>query len=425
MKQLAVYPPQDREGHFFTNEEIFRDQAVFQPLFAAILSTPVEIDTIAAISDLSHFINHVLYVECAQNFREDRLIRMADFIAMQILRLSALTKMETDRKILLFLSAVCHLGSIDLLHMMRTETFLDRETARAFFIDTPVKDISLKQYILHSNMEGRSQDQVQHYINDYLESEGHREYLRERIVSNLQDGSVLDLGSASGTLFEEIRRSSLASTDLVGVELSDQLFQVAVNKQIPNATFVNEDLMRFNFPAETFDNVVMCSTLHEIISFCGIESMGFLFNRIYSTLRHGGRLVISDGFKNDSTLGQLTITNPIKNILFRDFCKLRPDHEFFQAGNNRYISSLTSIFEFIHKSYYLDNWEHEVRENYYPISIDAYLLSLRSSGFTNISIAKYPEVDNLRDIYADYQIWGSNNRDLREQPCNLLLTATK
>ncbi len=274
-------------------------------------------------------------------------------------------------------------------------------------------------------MEGRSQDQVQHYINDYLESEEHRDYLRDRIVSNLQDGSVLDLGSASGTLFEEIRQSSISATDLVGVELSEQLFQVAVDKRIPNATFVNEDLMQFNFPYETFDNVVMCSTLHEIISFCGIGSMGVLFNRIYSTLKPGGRLVISDGFKNDSTLGYLTINNPIKNILFRDFCKLRPDHEFFRTGNNRYISNLTSIFEFIHKSYYLENWEHEVRENYYPISIDSYLLSLHSSGFQNIDITKYPEVDNLRDIYADYQIWGSNNRDLREQTCNLLLTATK
>lgn len=232
MPGFALCQRQDNPRYFYTHAEVIESQTVFSSLFAEILNTGVDQDSLEAISVLSHFINTALYTERAgmglnrsdlltrivtftrlergivlagtmldgrdldwkyesskldewlihmglkvekhpeghhiwsptiDPFRGDRIkvpcnayyqayklevldyprvAYLIEYMSGQLMQLAGKIKHEQDRKIILFLSAVCRLGYEDLISILENKRFLDRGSAK-LFIQGPANDIGI------------------------------------------------------------------------------------------------------------------------------------------------------------------------------------------------------------------------------------------------------------------------------------------
>jgi ubiquinone/menaquinone biosynthesis C-methylase UbiE len=250
-----------------------------------------------------------------------------------------------------------------------------------------------------------------------LDGKGHRRFLNEIIIKHIKGQRVLDLGCGTATLFEELISNNRNFSSLVGVEYSKEIADRARSKNIRNTEIVNSDITQFSFKDGVFDTVVMTSIIHEIVSFYSLEILGTLLRKAYQSLSLGGKMIIYDGFRNDDIVVKLEIKSKSKTELLREYISMRPEVIFHKAG--------TSILDFVHKCYYLDNWEHELKEQYYPLSLESYFLALYSAGFSTIKTHYFPEKENLLQIRKDFSITSFSGTSLGTTHCNCLFIAEK
>ncbi|MCR4326897.1 MAG: class I SAM-dependent methyltransferase [Candidatus Roizmanbacteria bacterium] len=270
----------------------------------------------------------------------------------------------------------------------------------------------------------RTKKQYEQYF-FYLDSREHRAFLRT-IATHITGEKILDLGCGTAGLFEEllITRKKSEQLTLIGIEQSEVIAQKARDKSIPHTTIINAPVCSFDFPQESFDSIIMVSILHELVSSHKLPIIAQLFACLWQALKPGGKLIIHDGFRNDTIVANLQIHNYDKRILLDSFREARPDAYFYPYGAG-FVSSLTHIFDFVHKCYYLENWEHEVKEYYYPMSLEAYSLMFGALGCTTLTVKMYPETEHVHEIKKDFSITSLLGAPLELADCNCLLVAQK
>ncbi len=259
----------------------------------------------------------------------------------------------------------------------------------------------------------------------YLDGEYHRLFLRNIIIPHLKRTHILDIGCGTATLFEELVKIHNNHLMLTGVERDTILSELAKEKSIPNTTIFNENIVNFAPKSDSFDSVTLISVLHEIYSYQPLSIIGRLFRQIYQVLKKNGVFVLFDGFTNDQIIVRFSILNKQKTKLFNQFCNKRGGKWHISKDKNGWILPLTAAFDFIHKCYYLENWEKELNEMYYPLSIESYTTALYAAGFSTVTITTFPEEDNLDKIQRDFTLTTLSGKDLINQPCNCLIQAKK
>jgi ubiquinone/menaquinone biosynthesis C-methylase UbiE len=109
------------------------------------------------------------------------------------------------------------------------------------------------------------------------------------LIAQLGPGSrVLDVGCGSGVPMA--RALSDAGHQVVGVDISEVQISRA-RAQVPNAEFVNADVMSLEFPPESFDVVV---SLYALIHL-PLDEQPVLIGRIASWLRPNGLFLCTTG----------------------------------------------------------------------------------------------------------------------------------
>lgn len=287
---------------------------------------------------------------------------------------------------------------------------------------TIIQKLLISDFEMTKHIEIRDTKQQRDYLM-YLESKPHKQSVG-LFLPFIKEDKILDLGCGSGILLEMIVKDNKKIKRLIGIEKSTFLYKFAERKKIPKTTILNMNFCNYEFPINHYNTIILSSSLHEVFSYYGIKEVARLFIKIYKSLTKKGRLLIYDGFRNDQILANLTINNKEKKKLFDAFRKQREHEDFLMVGN-KWITNLTNAFDFIHKSYYLSNWSYELKELYYPLSLDCYKGILYSCGFSALKIHKFPELENIRKIEKDYSVTNSNNTNLLRFSCNCLIRAIK
>lgn len=137
---------------------------------------------------------------------------------------------------------------------------------------------------------------------------------KAQLLDHLAPGTVLDVGAGDGSLVRLLRDHGWDATGLdasaAAVARADGLVVLGEARELES-----------RFPAGSFDNVVFCSSLHEIWSYAGgREAWIDAVRQAAELLAPGGRLLIRDGVApaEPAATWQLTLSDPADGFAFFD-----------------------------------------------------------------------------------------------------------
>ena len=132
---------------------------------------------------------------------------------------------------------------------------------------------------------------------------------KDSIISHVTGETVVDVGSGGGILLDRLEQKYPDKT-IIGTDISANVIDTLIQKK--NKEGHNWDVKVHNFVEGTFepevDSIIFSSILHEIYSYTegekgrfDIDSVKNALKFAYDSLKPGGRIIIRDGIKTDSS----------------------------------------------------------------------------------------------------------------------------
>ncbi|MCW1296897.1 MAG: methyltransferase domain-containing protein [Candidatus Parvarchaeota archaeon] len=203
---------------------------------------------------------------------------------------------------------------------------------------------------------------------------------------------VLEIGCGNGVVLELLAKTFTQSR-IVGLDLNDELLDMAKRRTYPsrNVELVKADALSPNFREESLDAIVLCSVLHEIKSYGGLEDVVKCLENSHQMLKKGGRLIIRDGVKPRNQVVHMEFrNNDVRETFYKfveDFTPYRINYK--ELGNKKVEISMIDVNEFLSKKDYKLNWEFEVKEHFGIFNLSEYKQLLEKIGFKVLHIEKY------------------------------------
>lgn len=266
---------------------------------------------------------------------------------------------------------------------------------------------------------------------------------KEQLLNYLVGESVMELGFGSGEL---LLRAEQKGFYTVGVDASIESVVKGSNLGLTVFKGDHNDLPEL-FEDVKFDNIILCSVLHEIYSYTrnhalltespldahfeGLRNVQETISICYSLLNEGGRLLIRDGVKPEhNPMVELVLSDSygvqfMENYLMESN-NYNEDSEIVRVGEYTYSMDYTNAMEFMYTyTWGEQSFSREVKEQYGIFTRQGYALLLMSEGFGLTEFSEYVQTGyhtHLKDKMALYNLDGSE----KEYPStNMVVIATK
>lgn len=156
---------------------------------------------------------------------------------------------------------------------------------------------------------------------------------KKRLIDFAKQGSVLEIGFGEGDLLALFQEKGF---DAYGIDASETSIKVANAKhgsKLKNIAYGSAFDVHKIYKGKTFDNVVLCSSLHEIYSYernrlidnghdhpeeSARTKVNLMFYNIYNLLNIGGKIIIRDGIAPINGRSQALINKEKYGLLLKE-----------------------------------------------------------------------------------------------------------
>ncbi len=202
--------------------------------------------------------------------------------------------------------------------------------------------------------------------------------------------SILDVGCADGSVTLHLARL-FPRAEILGIDLNEDFIErgrkQARAEGLANVRFECMYLRDLLAREERYEAVTFVSVLHEFFSYGeGISSVVKAITDAHELLTHEGRVIIRDmiapaHFKNTR----------ITDMLYTKIAARKDLQSYFESFEKRYgtADNLLALNHFLLKSLYIDNWEHEMEEDYFGVSLEEYQQIFSLLGMWLVDIKTY------------------------------------
>ena len=178
---------------------------------------------------------------------------------------------------------------------------------------------------------------------------------------------IVDFGCADGELIGEMKHL-FPEYRYIGYDISDEMLHIAREKNKDIEFYDNWDNININFNSSLLN---ISSTIHEVYSY-GVENdVKEFWDRVYRS-----------GFKYICIRDMMLSSNLKENVKDKDVSKIKETHsgsvnDFEKIWGT--INEKKNLIHYLLKYRYVENWEREVRENYFPITVEELLKNIPSN----------------------------------------------
>ena len=183
--------------------------------------------------------------------------------------------------------------------------------------------------------------------------------------------NILDFGCANGELIKAML-PMFPDYDYLGYDISPEMIRAA-RKNVPEARFF-DDWNAIDIPfGRSLINI--SSTIHEVYSYCAPEDIEIFWQRVFGS---GFKYVAvrdmmfsekADGISFVNAAADAEQLSAVRNSRYAEWL------ESFESVWGR-VESQRQLVHFLLKYKYTQNWDREVRENYFPISYEEFMKRL-------------------------------------------------
>lgn len=190
-------------------------------------------------------------------------------------------------------------------------------------------------------------------------------FFLDKIDANI----FVDYGCADGEMLRQLQKHNPQYT-LFGYDQNEDMLAIAYSAS-PHGIEYNDmflDIMSNLSNIEGKSAIILSSVIHEIYSYKTSFDVSVFWKRVFES---GFDYVIIRDMCFDKKLLFMTVDDSIIDMM-----RHKIDSQYIDDFNHRLGGgswSMWSLYHFLLKYRYTDNWKREVRENYVPLTSEDYL----------------------------------------------------
>ena len=201
----------------------------------------------------------------------------------------------------------------------------------------------------------------------YLSSMGRSAFDKLFFVPIVSPNLIVDYGCADGVMLAAISEF-YPDAKLVGYDIDTDMIAIAKARNLPNCTFTSnwqevEEIFR-NTDGERA--IILSSIVHEMYSYLSMREV----NEFWAHVFEFDTVILRDMMSSQSVDRPSDMTDVI-NIRRKYTAQVR-DFEAIWGS----IERNKNLVHFLLKYRWLDNWDREVRENYFPLTIEEFMVKI-------------------------------------------------
>lgn len=220
-------------------------------------------------------------------------------------------------------------------------------------------------------------------------------FFLDKIKDNVE--AIVDFGCADGALIRHL--SELTNIKLVGYDSDYNMIDIAKSKTNKDNCLFNEDFGEIIeeeiIPQESLLNI--SSVIHEVYSYLDSKDIEIFWN-----------MVLDSNFKYISIRDLCASESINRPSNINDYTKL------IQKAKPRFLSDFESVWgsvrenrnlvHYLLKYRFLENWDREVRENYFGLSLERLLSKIPMDKYEIIYFENYILPYTANKIKEDFDI---------------------
>lgn len=181
--------------------------------------------------------------------------------------------------------------------------------------------------------------------------------------------NIVDFGCADGTVIREMNKI-MPDVKYIGYDNNPEMIKIAQTKSSSNSniSFTN------TFPKNVFGKnslLNLSSVIHEIYSYCSTDEVKEFWDNVF--LSGFDYVSIRDMCISENVYRLTNRTDYWKLINVADKNQIRDfEHNWGSLMRNN------NFLHFLMKYKYIENWDREVKENYFPITLEELLKKIPS-----------------------------------------------
>lgn len=207
--------------------------------------------------------------------------------------------------------------------------------------------------------------------------------------------SVVDFGCSDGTLLSCIR-DKIPQCHLIGIDSDINMLKIA-KENISDGEFICSNRIPYSFGPLLNTLLNMSSVIHEVYSYSGKKDIRIFWETVFYS-----------GFKYISIRDLMMCKKSYINVNKEDFEKVISKSNKKQLNDfvEKYgeIKLQSQLVHFLMKYRYVENWDREVQENYFPITVEDLLNIIPTELYKIIYFENYILPFNKYQIQKDFDI---------------------
>ena len=206
---------------------------------------------------------------------------------------------------------------------------------------------------------------------------------------------IIDFGCADGTLLKHIYEC-LPKIDLVGYDIDETMISYAKN-QHKFASFVSKFNDCFEYVSATNSLLNLSSVLHEVYSYSSSDEIEAFWEQVFET--NFKYIAIRDLCASESMNRPANVNDVVKVLQKANKEHLREYESIWGS-----IRENKNLVHYLMKYRYAENWDREVRENYFPLSLERLLSRIPTDKYEIVYFNNYILPFTAGKVKEDFDI---------------------